>query len=256
MLVLSRRLHESILFPSVGAKVQVVAVKGGVVRLGIEAPPDVPVLREELPDRQKEWGKPAAPKSTETARIEELVRKRLQVTGVGLSVLRRQIREGRGQDAETTLNNIEEDLQLLQGRFGLEESRPVVKPQPPCRPRKALLVEDDDNECVLMAAFLRLAGLDVVTASDGCDALDYLRTQGRPDVMLLDMVLPRCDGPTTVRKIRNDPALAGLKIYGVTGHSPERFHLPIGSAGVDGWFHKPVDPEILLHDLCSDLLPA
>jgi carbon storage regulator CsrA len=48
MLVLSRRLSEKIVLPTLGVTITVVAVKPGVVRLGIEAPSDVPVLREEL----------------------------------------------------------------------------------------------------------------------------------------------------------------------------------------------------------------
>jgi carbon storage regulator CsrA len=48
MLVLSRRLNEKIVLPGLGITVQVVALRGGTVRLGIEVPPDVAVLREEL----------------------------------------------------------------------------------------------------------------------------------------------------------------------------------------------------------------
>jgi len=48
MLVLSRRLNEKVVFPALGVTVQVVSVKPGVVRLGIEAPSEVRVLREEL----------------------------------------------------------------------------------------------------------------------------------------------------------------------------------------------------------------
>ena len=127
-------------------------------------------------------------------------------------------------------------------------------PPKPRRARTALLVEDDTNERELLAGFLRMAGLDVATAGDGDDALDYLHRQGRPDVVLLDMVLPRCDGPTTVREIRRDPTLAGLKIFAVTGHSPDRFNLQPGAAGgIDRWFNKPLNPEALLHDLNQEL---
>jgi carbon storage regulator CsrA len=48
MLVLSRRLREKIVLPSLGVTVQVLGVRRGAVRLGIDAPPDVTVLREEL----------------------------------------------------------------------------------------------------------------------------------------------------------------------------------------------------------------
>ena len=53
MLVLTRRPHEKIVLPGLHVTLQVVAVKGGVVRIGIEAPPDVRVLREELIDQSK-----------------------------------------------------------------------------------------------------------------------------------------------------------------------------------------------------------
>jgi carbon storage regulator CsrA len=52
MLVLSRHLHERIVLPGLGITVQVVAISRGVVRLGIEAPPQVDIVREELLGRR------------------------------------------------------------------------------------------------------------------------------------------------------------------------------------------------------------
>jgi carbon storage regulator CsrA len=51
MLVLSRRLNETIVLPGLNITIQVAAVRGGVVRLGIQAPPQVPVVRGELLQR-------------------------------------------------------------------------------------------------------------------------------------------------------------------------------------------------------------
>ena len=51
MLVLSRRLLEKIVLPGLGITIQVVAMKAGVVRIGVEAPPDVPIFREEIVNR-------------------------------------------------------------------------------------------------------------------------------------------------------------------------------------------------------------
>jgi two-component system, OmpR family, response regulator len=48
MLVLSRRLHERIQFPGLNISIQVVAIKPGVIRIGIDAPPDVRIVREEI----------------------------------------------------------------------------------------------------------------------------------------------------------------------------------------------------------------
>jgi carbon storage regulator CsrA len=60
MLVLSRRPNEKIIFPGLGITVQVAEIKGGRVRLGIEAPPEVKVLREELSGRQNTKSEPAS----------------------------------------------------------------------------------------------------------------------------------------------------------------------------------------------------
>jgi len=104
-----------------------------------------------------------------------------------------------------------------------------------------------------MAGFLRLSGLEVDTAGDGCDALDYLKTRGRPDVVLLDMGLPRCDGATAVREIRRNPALAGLKIFAISGSLPEDYNVAQGPGGVDRWFQKPINPEEFLQQLNREL---
>ena len=98
-----------------------------------------------------------------------------------------------------------------------------------------------------------MAGLEVDTAGDGVDALDYLHTHNKPDVVLMDMALPRCDGPTAIRAIREDPAYADLKIYAVTGQAPGRFGLEGGSQGVNRWFKKPLNAEDLLRDLRSEV---
>jgi carbon storage regulator CsrA len=247
MLVLSRRINEKIVFPDLNIIVQVAGIKGTAVRLGITAPPDVTVLRAEVPDRTAEWGadrpQPAAEEAP-GARLNRAVRGRLQVTRTGLAEVRRQLEAGRAEAAQLLLDKIEEDVALLQERLGEPPA-----PPPPAPRRRALLVEDDRNTCQLLAECLRLAGLEVDTAGDGVAALDYLRTHSRPDVMLLDMVLPRCDGPTTLRAIRRDPAYAGLPVFGLSGHSRDEFDLESGPNGVNGWYQKPFDPQALLRDL-------
>jgi carbon storage regulator CsrA len=233
MLVLSRRLHERILLPTVPAAIQVVSIKSGVVRLGIEAPGQVPVLREELwPQARAAAEGPSEPEG-------------LAAAAARLALLRRQLGPVVSSAAAETLRHLEADLQGLQRRAAPAPGAP--------RAHTALVVEDNANERELLAHFLRGAGLDVTTAGDGLGALDYLRHRARPDVVLLDMVMPRCDGPTTVRAIRRDPANAGLKIVAVSGHRSDEFDLAVGPAGVDRWYHKPIDPGELLRDVIGEL---
>jgi carbon storage regulator CsrA len=259
MLVLSRRINDKLLFPSINTAVQILSVKCGTVRLGIEAPPEVPVLRAELQNRApKRDATPslAALAESRLRTLRHLLRNRLSVTTVGLGVLRQQVQAGLTADMERTIAKMEEDMQLLRQRLESEaETPPQPAPRPSGHARRALLVEDDQNERELLAGYLRLSGFAVETAGDGCDALDLLRSRERPDVVLLDMGLPRCDGATTAREIRRDPAYARLKIFAVSGHSPKEYDLAPGLGGIDRWFHKPLDPAVLLRELSQDLGP-
>jgi len=254
MLVLSRRVHEKVLFPTLGVTVQVVSVKGGVVRLGIEAPPDVKILRAEVQERQAEWEQTPEPCSASAASgsISGLVRKRLDVARIGLAEAHAQLAAGNSIDLRVTLEKLDEDLLMLQERLARGERPEALRQAEPCG-LKALLVEDNANERQLLATFLRNAGLEVATAGNGCDALDILHNRERPDVVLLDMGLPRCDGATMVRAVRQDPAYAGLKIFAVTGHDPQEYDLAQGPAGVDRWFQKPIDPADLVLGMAQEL---
>jgi carbon storage regulator CsrA len=252
MLVLSRKLNEKIFFPGTDTVVQVLGVRGSVVRIGVQAPPEVAVFREELWQRDCRGQATGTLLADSTARarlreINHLLRNRLNATTIGLALLRQQVQMGLHRHANATLDRLEQEFATL--RQETERIADQVVSPPPARACRALVVEDDGNERELLAGFLRLAGLDVATAGDGADALDYLRCRGRPDVLLLDMMMPRCDGPTTVRTIRHNPDYAGMKIYAVSGHTPEHFGLDEKESGIDRWFRKPVDPQALLLDL-------
>jgi carbon storage regulator CsrA len=253
MLVLSRRLNEKICIPHIKTTVQVVAITPGGIRLGIDAPSDVQIFREEVQDRKAQWQPPPAQADvSDLQQVNQMLRKRLQVNHKGLAVLRRQMQTGALEEAEQTLEHLEEDLGLLWERLHTEPPRGVQR-QAAGRKARALLVEDNANERELLATFLRISGLDVVTASDGSDALDYLHSHSQPDFVLLDMGLPRCDGPTVVRELRRDPRYSGLKIFAVSGHVAEEFDLARGPAGVNRWFHKPIDPSDLVRNVNQEL---
>jgi carbon storage regulator CsrA len=257
MLVLSRRPFEKVLFPTIHAAVQVVSVNGSTVRLGIEAPPEVRILRGELQGEAVHGmgsAAPADPSDAPFRALRHLVRNRLHGVGIGLALMRQQVKAGRSTDLERTLAMIEGEMKKLRQDVEPGAASPAGPlPKLGRRPRKALLVEDDQNERELLAGFLRISGFDVDTAGDGCDALDHLRLGQRPDVVLLDMGLPRCDGATTAREIRRDPACAGLKIFAVTGHSPDEYDIDQGPRGIDRWFSKPIDPVVLLRELTQEL---
>jgi carbon storage regulator CsrA len=125
MLVLSRRLNEKIVIPCIAAAVQVVSIKPGMVRLGIDAPPDITVLREEVLVKEAEERPLEDPRG-------DLAR-RLNAATTRLALLRRQLVTGQTAQAPDTLDRIEQELRALQ--------RSVNAPAPP-----------SDRHCLAVAA--------------------------------------------------------------------------------------------------------
>jgi carbon storage regulator CsrA len=253
MLVLSRRQHQKLILPDCQTTIEVVRLQRGQVRLGITAPAHVRVLRDELAGDELPPA-PAVPDSDEVRRLRHLLRNQVQTSTIGLALLRRQLQVGHDEEVEATLARLEDALSKVR-----EQCRSLESPPPAAvrGARRALLVEDNQNERELLASFLRMSGFEVATAGDGADALDYLQSHTHPDVLLLDMMMPRCDGPTTVRQIRANPQTARLKIFAVSGASPQEMALASGPFGVDGWFPKPVDPNTLVAEMnrALDMVP-
>jgi carbon storage regulator CsrA len=251
MLVLSRRHNEKILLPTIGTTIEVLDIKGDRVRLGIDAPSDVTILREELAARQgysPAAAKAAADVAAALARQQRhQLRNQLNAATIGVALARRQLQAGLVEQVAATLTKIGDGVQQLNQQ--MEAMSTAHKPAKALARPKALLVEDDHNECELLAGFFRLAGYQVATAGDGADALDYLEHHEQPDLMLLDMMLPRCDGATTIRRVRDNPEYSNLKIYAMSGYTPDQLGLDCHTSGVARWFQKPLNPELLLKEL-------
>jgi carbon storage regulator CsrA len=249
MLVLSRRPSEKIVFPALGVTLQVLETRGNAVKIGIEAPPDVKVLREELAGAAEAAARPARSPL-------HALRNRLNKLGLSLHLFDRQWRAEMTAEAGATLERVFELLDGLEQECAAAEGgRPPARPAP--RPKvRSLVVEDDRNERELLAGLLRMNGCECETAADGLEALDYLASHERPDVVLLDLRMPRCDGQETLARIRRDPRYAGLKVFVVSGTPPQEAGIRTsGPDGVDGWFPKPLNPR-KLWDAIQDSLSA
>lgn len=119
MLVLSRRVHEKLVLPDLNATIEVVDIRGQTVRLRFDAPEELRVLREEVPDQLAEWSGNLGSEPGSLLglmRLNQLLQKRLQIARRGLQELRRQVETGSTDDVETVLQRVDEDLALLQAR--------------------------------------------------------------------------------------------------------------------------------------------
>lgn len=241
MLVLSRKPQETVVFPNLGIKLEIVRIAGGKVRVGIDAPSEVAVLRGEIAERLGNELDPAESRSEKTKKSpQHRLRNRLHTARLGLKLLEKQLAAGMFDEAEETLSRALGIFQQLDSE--LERTNKSVGHH---LSRRALVVEDDANESHLMAGILRMSGYVVETARDGLEALALLKNN-RPDFVLLDMNMPRCDGPTTLASIRANPDWRGLRIFAVTGCAQREIGVTVSEVGVERWFQKPVDPEILL----------
>lgn len=104
----------------------------------------------------------------------------------------------------------------------------------------------DDNKVIrqLIRVNLELEGLEVVTAADGVECLDVVH-QVRPDVVTLDVVMPRLDGLRTAAQLRSDPRTAHLPLAIVSACTQHEVDSGL-DAGVDAFLAKPFEPAELV----------
>ena len=113
---------------------------------------------------------------------------------------------------------------------------------------RVLVIDDSEVIRQLITMNLEFEGFEVVTAVDGQDALDKIHDV-KPDVVTIDVKMPRMDGLATVARLRADPRTAGLKIAMVTA-SAQEIDLRRGeAAGVDAYVTKPFDPDALVRTI-------
>ncbi|MEV1023514.1 response regulator [Streptomyces sp. NPDC050264] len=104
----------------------------------------------------------------------------------------------------------------------------------------------DDNKVIrqLIRVNLELEGFEVVTAADGAECLDVVH-QVRPDVITLDVVMPRLDGLRTAARLRGDARTSGLPIVVVSACT--QYEVESGlDVGVDAFLAKPFEPSELV----------
>ncbi len=260
MLVLSRREKEKVVFANLGVAVEVLRVAGKVVRLGIDAPADIRILREELtdPTAANAMSAPQSPPAASMAQtVRHAIRNRLNVASLGLQVLQRRLESGDAEAAEATIAKIFNELSeidaVLDSSKQANSAQPRESSQPPSRGRRALIVEDNPNESELLSVCLQMNGYAVEVVADGIEALSYLDSHEHPDFVLLDMAMPRCSGPQTIASIRRNPALRGIRLFAVSGADRREAGVAFGRLGVDRWFSKPVNVRELVREMDRNL---
>jgi CheY-like chemotaxis protein len=116
-------------------------------------------------------------------------------------------------------------------------------------PKRILIVDDDGDIREVAALSLEtMAGHKVITADSGRAAL-ALAASEQPDAILLDVMMPDMDGPTTFQKLQSQPSTAGIPVVFLTAKVQPSERARFANLGAAAVLSKPFDPLTLAADL-------
>jgi two-component system alkaline phosphatase synthesis response regulator PhoP len=112
-------------------------------------------------------------------------------------------------------------------------------------PKKILIVEDEAEIAQLVKLYLDKDGFRTATANTGVEGLKLIKTD-RPDMVILDLMLPEMDGLEICKKIRNAPDTALLPVLMLTAKAEESDTIIGLELGADDYVTKPFSPKVLV----------
>lgn len=120
---------------------------------------------------------------------------------------------------------------------------------------RTILLGDADNSIVkFVTLILENEGFRVLVAMDGEEVLEKVG-RSRPDLVVMDITLPRRNGYQVCRRLKEDPVLKSLPVLFLSAKSQPSDRFWARRVGADGFLAKPFDPAELLREI-KDLLPA
>lgn len=112
-------------------------------------------------------------------------------------------------------------------------------------PKKILIVEDEEDIAQLVKLYLEKDGFRTATAKTGIEGLRLIKSD-RPDMVILDLMLPEMDGLEICKKIRNAPDTALLPVLMLTAKAEESDTIIGLELGADDYVTKPFSPKVLV----------
>ena len=117
---------------------------------------------------------------------------------------------------------------------------------------RILAVDDSPTILEMIKAILEAGGYEVITAVDGAEALETARAE-KPDLILLDVMLPKLDGYRVCRLLKFDQNYKAIPIIMLTAKTEEQAMATGIRTGANQYLTKPVEPDTLLNAVAEEL---
>jgi CheY-like chemotaxis protein len=128
----------------------------------------------------------------------------------------------------------------------IARGRPPRAATAPGQLLQAVLIEDDALLARFMQTLLALSGFEVRVAGNRAEVVAEIRRPPRPDLILLDVILPDADGFDILSRVRQHPVLKDVPVVMLTGRATREAVIRGISLGADGYLTKPFEPDSLL----------
>ena len=119
--------------------------------------------------------------------------------------------------------------------------------------KKTILIVDDHDSVRLILGNILVKNYNVVTKSDGIEAFGWLHLGNEPDLIILDMVMPRLHGMTFLSNIKSSGLFSHIPVVVLTGNENDKFENQVRSIGADGFIRKPFKPDNLRETIAKTL---
>ncbi len=116
-----------------------------------------------------------------------------------------------------------------------------------------ILIIDDHDSIRMILGNILVKDYDVVTKKDGIDAFAWLQQGFIPDLIILDMIMPRLHGISFLHNLRSSGLFAHIPVLVLSGNESEEFMLKSKDLGITGYITKPFNPEILRKTIAKSL---
>ena len=117
---------------------------------------------------------------------------------------------------------------------------------------KILYVEDNEDNVYMLSRRLKRKGFDIVVAVDGEQGVEMASTE-KPDLILMDLSLPKMDGWTATKQIKSNDELKSIPIIALSAHAMEEHKQRALDSGCNDYDTKPVDINRLLSKISEQL---